>query len=361
MGDGVISNDVATDVLVMMIVAVNQSWKIPVGHFFITGLSGMTRAKLVKDCLQRCQSANIHVVNVTCDGPTCNMSMLKCLGVSLDPYNFKPWIKLSESSEKVHVLLDPVHMLKLIRNSLGELRVLKYGHQLIKWEYIVKLNDMQNRCQMLVANKLSNKHINYHTQKMKVRLAVQTLSNSVADAIDYCRDNLGLEEFAGSEATTEFIRIFDKTFDLFNSRSYYGKDYKAAMTLKNYETLKQFMDQARDYILQLQLSGGNSLITSRRKTGFLGFLLDFSSVQGIFEETVLTGDLKYLLTYKLSQDHLETYFGGVRAKNGTCDNPTTVQFKQSMQKLFLKTQGNVVKGENTILQDETELLHIHDV
>ena len=55
MGDGVISNDVATDVLVMMIVAVNQSWKIPIGHFFITGLSGMTRAKLVKDCLQKCQ------------------------------------------------------------------------------------------------------------------------------------------------------------------------------------------------------------------------------------------------------------------------------------------------------------------
>jgi len=41
---------------------------------------------------------------------------------------------------------------------------------------------------------------------MKVNIAAQTLSSSVADAIDFCR-SLNLKGFEDSEATTEFIRV----------------------------------------------------------------------------------------------------------------------------------------------------------
>jgi hypothetical protein len=41
---------------------------------------------------------------------------------------------------------------------------------------------------------------------MKVSLATQTLSRSVADAINFCREKLNLPQFQGSEATEEFIR-----------------------------------------------------------------------------------------------------------------------------------------------------------
>ena len=52
---------------------------------------------------------------------------------------------------------------------------------------------------------------------MKVNLAAQTFSVSVADAIDYCRDTLKLEQFQGSEATVKFIQTFDHLFDILNS------------------------------------------------------------------------------------------------------------------------------------------------
>ena len=40
---------------------------------------------------------------------------------------------------------------------------------------------------------------------------------------------------------------------------------------------------------------------------------------------MLTGHLDYFLTYKFSQDHLESYFSCIRASLGGCSKPTTIQ------------------------------------
>jgi hypothetical protein len=53
---------------------------------------------------------------------------------------------------------------------------------------------------------------------MKVWVAARVFSNSVADAIDTCRDELKLPAFKGSEATSRFIRVVNDTFDLLNAR-----------------------------------------------------------------------------------------------------------------------------------------------
>ena len=58
---------------------------------------------------------------------------------------------------------------------------------------------------------------------MSVKLAAQTLSNSVADAIDFCREELGMKEFEGSAATTSFIRTIDRLFDICNVRNFSDK------------------------------------------------------------------------------------------------------------------------------------------
>jgi hypothetical protein len=77
-------------------------------------------------------------------------------------------------------------------------------------KFLVELHKLQEKMGLHLANKLSSTHINWKQQPMKVKLAVQTLSRSVADAIDYCRDVLNLPEFVGSEATTRFIQLCDR-------------------------------------------------------------------------------------------------------------------------------------------------------
>ena len=52
---------------------------------------------------------------------------------------------------------------------------------------------------------------------MKVNLAAQDFSSSVADAIQYCANVLKLTQF---QATFEFIRLFDRLFDIFNTRNH---------------------------------------------------------------------------------------------------------------------------------------------
>ena len=44
---------------------------------------------------------------------------------------------------------------------------------------------------------------------------------------------------------------------------------------------------------------------------------------------------QYLLTYKLSQDHLELLFSCIRSKNGFNNNPTVTQFKSALKRILL--------------------------
>jgi hypothetical protein len=59
--------------------------------------------------------------------------------------NLKPWFKSSkQDSETVSCILDPCHMLKLIRNTLADWGVLRNASgELIKWEYIEALHQVQ--------------------------------------------------------------------------------------------------------------------------------------------------------------------------------------------------------------------------
>ncbi|KAG5868410.1 hypothetical protein JTB14_020952 [Gonioctena quinquepunctata] len=63
----------------------------------------------------------------------------------------------------------------------------------------------------------------------KVNLTVQTISASVADALEFLMVDVCDPNFAGAKATIEFIRIVDRAFDLLNSRNPFGKGYKTPM------------------------------------------------------------------------------------------------------------------------------------
>ncbi|XP_064470498.1 venom metalloproteinase antarease TserMP_A-like [Ornithodoros turicata] len=61
---------------------------------------------------------------------------------------------------------------------------------------------------------------------MKVNLAAQTLSASIADALEFCDQDLNIASFQGCEATVSFLRRFDRLFDILNSRNPLAKNFK---------------------------------------------------------------------------------------------------------------------------------------
>ena len=68
-----------------------------------------------------CIDVGFSVILLTCDGPSCHFSMLTELGASLQPLKLKPYfLHPLDPSRKIYILLDVCHMLKVVRNTLGE-------------------------------------------------------------------------------------------------------------------------------------------------------------------------------------------------------------------------------------------------
>ncbi len=157
---------------------------------------------------------------------------------------------------------------------------------------------------------------------MKVNAAVQTISASVADAIEMCDWELRLPQFQGSKATVDFLCVFDELFDCLDRRNPLDKYMKAPLSEQNFEDWRTFFEVASSCIRGLTDQDGKSLLTSRRSTLFIGFLLDMNTIITLYQTEVEIGYLHYLLTYKWSQDHIEPYFFMVRSGSGSNDNPS---------------------------------------
>ena len=203
-----------------------------------------------------------------------------------------------------------------MRNTFSDWKVLKdKDGQNIEWKFLEELNELQEKEGLRLKNKLRKAHMNWRPQKMKVNLAAQSLSSSVADAVEFCEGKLqGMPQFNGCGPTVKFICIFDRLFDVLNSRNPRANSFKVLIRKANYEFVNKFVDEASEYIKGLKGSDGQPILKSKRKTGFLGFLVCAEAVRGLAKDLVCREDpvLKYILTYKMSQDHLELFFGAVR-------------------------------------------------
>ncbi|KAL3208591.1 hypothetical protein MRX96_038996 [Rhipicephalus microplus] len=242
----------ATNACVFMLVALNMRLKVPLGYFFIDSLSGSERAQLTKECISRVTSAGVIAASLTFDGAASNFSMASFLGADLrcrSPGFNTSFQCLEDCPSKVFVILDACHMIKLVRNCLGSVNHLTdiQGRK-VKWSYIEALEALQQKEGLHLGNKLTKVHLEWAKQKMKVRLAVQTLSSSVADALDFCEYKLKLPQFQGAHATAEFIRIFDRLFDILNSRNPLARSFKAPLRQQNAASWKSFFHEAEEYI-----------------------------------------------------------------------------------------------------------------
>jgi len=138
-----------------------------------------------------------------------------------------------------------------------------------------------------------------------------------------------------SFGTHNVLRFFDELFDRQNSKNPFAKGTKEPMKMENVESWAPFLQKAEVYILSLCDSAGNKILSGRRKTGFLGFLSNIAAYRNMFTQLVEGGQLKYLLTYKTSQDHLEIFFGKIRSRQGCNDNPTADQFSSTYKRLLM--------------------------
>lgn len=154
----------ATNALVFLAVCVNGHWKVPLGYFLIHSLCGSERANLLTKCFELLQETGVICHSITFDGAPSNLSMCTSLGSNFDYFSpkFKPWFNNPSTPlqfNPIYVFWDASHMIKLVRNTLGDKQAIQNGKgEIIKWNHIVKLQELQESKGLHAANKLK-KHI----------------------------------------------------------------------------------------------------------------------------------------------------------------------------------------------------------
>jgi hypothetical protein len=351
------SNIEAKEVLVFMLVAINDTWKVPVGYFMINSLNSEQKASLVTQCLALIKECNVVVTNVTFDGCPANFRMASALGCNLSIHNLDPCFGV----EKTNILPNPSHMCKLIRNTFGEKRkLIDAENGIIDFSYVEQLNELQESEGLHIANNLRRRHIQFFKQKMKVKLATQLLSRSVAEALLFCRDQLRIRNFENCGPTAKFILIMNDAFDILNSKNLRDFGLKQAVCHRNIQDIQDFSLKFEEYVKKLKFTSNSLVIESNRKTGFLGFSIGLRAILNIYKEYIYGNSgrklLQFLPVYKCSQDHLELYFSDVRSQLGRNDNPTCRQFKSCYKKLLVHNEVSNKGIGNCIPLDQINIL-----
>ena len=229
-------------------------------------------------------------------------------------------------------------MLKLSRNALGDLNKIRSSNgNTISWEFIENLHTLQEEEGLNLANKLHINHIFWRRHKMKVKLAAQTISSSVADALEFLQNDIKHEKFQNCSATVEFIRSVDRLFDILNSQHPFMGGFKSAIRMSNLEIIKTVVVELSDYLLTLKDFNGQLLVYHRRKTFIIGLVSTAKSLIAISEELLSreVNPYKYILTYKFSQDHIELLFSCIRSRGGFNNNPNTLQFRTALKQILM--------------------------
>lgn len=302
----------AKDALVF--IAVGPDFKIPVSYEFLNGLETTSRAALTLRVIESIEETGTRVISLTTDALAANITTAEELGAKFSegkPYFMSP----TYPEQKIYFILDPPHMLKLIRKHFCSDEIY-HNDQVIDWELLKILVDKQSKENFNLCNKLTKNHINWHQKPMNVRLAAETISRSVANVLDQLRID-GYDDFKNSEATAAFLRFFNDAFDILNfgqNRKPDGR-FKQKLCANTASQIFEFAEKFKQYIRELELrkpTKTTPILMSSAEKGFFGFYIDFISLRGIYDDLIVNGPLTEFYPFQFSQDHLETFFSLIR-------------------------------------------------
>lgn len=133
--------------------------------------------------------------------------------------------------------------------------------------------------------------------------------------------------------------MMNNAFDILNCRTKYLKrPFNVTLDEKSGNSFSRFGMEFKKYIFSLKLADGKKVVESGRKTGFIGLVKALNNLLKSYYFINNQYSINYLLSYKLSQDHLETFFSSVRQRGGFNNNPTCKQFKAAYKKLLIHNE-----------------------
>lgn len=365
------TTDVAKSVMVLMMRGIHDTWKQPIGYYFVgSTCSGFSLKNIIYKCILKLTSISFNVRVMISDMGSNFKSFADNVGVT--PEN--PYFKVG--TKEIIYMFDPPHLLKSTRNNFFNYRLVSED-KIIESKHLKQFYNSDAQRTHRLAPKLTEKHMNPGPfQKMKVKFASQVFSKTVVCAMTTCMTDGSLPNTAAS--TIEFIDEIDNLFDIFNSRmkikpqeddveSDDELEPKGAkrfcLPFKNAEYQNNFLLKMFNFFKNVNLQKFNTSTKqwhNIKKSYNIKFLTGWMiSIAGLIKlHNILSKEYDEeieLMTRRLNQDCLENLFGTMRIQNGNCINPTTIQLQRTFKKLFSLSYFEYNEGANC-LEDIDQVL-----
>ena len=292
------SNKLANSALCFMASGCVSKWKQMIGYVLTDGcVSEHQILKLLKESISALEKEGFSVLGTTTDLGQNFQATFKLLGVTSD----RPFFH--KGNKQYLDYKDPPHLLKCSRNFLlnQEVYIPNFSKdKQAKWSHLVdlfKLNSMHN---LVLAPKISRKHLFdlKFQNKMKVNLAAQVLSHSCSAALDF------FSAFSIMEtevlATSCYCKNFNDLFDILNS-SCYKDPVSLRRSLYPMSSSWIKLQELKTWLQNL------SHINTKRPRFINGWIQSINVICRLFP-ILQKLDAKFFSTRNICQDPVELFF-----------------------------------------------------
>lgn len=343
--------NVADHVTVFMLRGVFSKWKQPVAYIF--NKSAMPAAEIVfyiKIITEKVISAGLTLVGLICDQGPNNVKAISLLREETRMQkisNNENWddTVLYIKDRPVLPLFDPPHLVKSTRNNFLNKNLsftLNNKKMLGSWSHIIKAYNIDKSNNIRVMRKITDQHIyKDKMRKMKVSIAAQIFSATVASAIKYCaisgiKSADGASELDASALdTAELLIFFDNLFDSTNGsfgQSSAGKPLRGFVSDKSAHV--RFWRSAVNVLETMEFI--KSKPTDRSKppvlNGWIKTIRGFIQINRI----LMVHGFKAFAPRMFNQDPLENFFCQIRQYGIRNTNPTCAAFASFYKALIVK-------------------------
>ncbi|NXP17405.1 THAP9 transposase, partial [Scytalopus superciliaris] len=339
LGAGILDADeapLASEVIILMAVGISSPWTAPLGYFFVNCMTGHLLAQLFRQAISKLNNIGIRVLAVTSGASACGAETARALGIRIDPERTQcTFHHPPGSGEGITYFFDVCHALQLIRNSLQCFQKVEWLSDTVWWQHVVELAALQEQRISEQCTPKSDRSGSKESYHLKVNLATPLFSEGVADALEHLQ-NLGLEAFQNCSGTVKFVRLMSSLCSVFYGRGPYGKGLNKPLLAGNYTKISNLFNEAKSFFATLTDSMGRYIIKSKRKLGFLSFLLNAESLKWLYSKYTCAEDITshHLPTCAFSLDPLELFLRAIQQACGTRGSPTCAAFQAAYHKLL---------------------------
>ena len=319
-----------SNALVFMIAGVCKKFRQAVAYFFNeNAMPGSDFHPMLLDCITRIEECGFKVVKFTSDQGSNLHSVLDKLQVTPEGSQY-----FMHNGHAVYVSADPPHLVKSVRNTLYNGYTIETSYGKASWKYIKDFYDIDCAQNVRLAPRLTDNHVKLPPiwGKMKVKLATQIFSNSVATGMHtyIARGLLPYEAMA----TADFCAHMNNIFDILNSSTQFSvAPHKRAL---RHDTDMAYINQSIAWLKSFRIINKEGTCVNAKFRCVDGLVLALNCLKGLMFYLHNMHGLDYLLTRRLCQDPLENYFSLIRQKSGFNQNPSCLAFKHS----YKSTQVN---------------------